>query len=106
MTKNEYNGYYNYETWVVSLWMDNDQGSQSYWQERAQECWDNTPEDDDRKHTATCDLADEIKQYHEDYEQMGINIPNSVYADLMNAALSEVNWYEIASHLIEEVDKE
>jgi hypothetical protein len=30
----------------------------------------------------------------------------SMWADLMGAALSEVNWHEIAEHYIENVDKD
>ena len=29
-----------------------------------------------------------------------------MFADLLGAALSEVDWYEIAEHYIEDVDKE
>jgi hypothetical protein len=106
MTKNEYNGWYNYETWCVNLWMDNDQGSQGYWAERAQECYNDTAETTfHRTETAVGNLADEIQGQHEDFEAMGVNV-TGVYADLLNAALSEVNWYEIASHLIDDVEKE
>ncbi len=103
MEHKEYNGWTNYETWCVNLWMDNEQGSQAYWSDRAQEYYDNTNSDDtaeDRKNSATYDLANEIKDQHEDFmPELGC----SVYSDLMAAALSEVNWYEIASHLIEQV---
>lgn len=37
MTKKEYNGWQNYETWNVALWLDNEQGSYNYWRERAEE---------------------------------------------------------------------
>ena len=37
MNKKEYNGWTNYETWLVNLWMDNDPGSQQYWTEVAQD---------------------------------------------------------------------
>jgi len=39
MTKAEYNGWTNYETWNVNLWIDNDQGCASYWAEHAQEAY-------------------------------------------------------------------
>ena len=38
MTNKEYNGWYNYETWLVNLWMDNDQAEHEYWREVAREC--------------------------------------------------------------------
>ena len=97
----EYNGWSNYSTWCVNLWMGNDKGSQGYWAERAQECYNNMDEDSDtREESAASDLADEIKDQHEDLEAMGVAV-TGVYADLLNAALSEVNWREIAEHLID-----
>ena len=42
MEKREYDGWYNYQTWLVNLWMDNDAGEQSYWSSRATDAWDDT----------------------------------------------------------------
>jgi len=82
-----YNGWTNYETWAVKLWIDNEQYQQELWLERAQAC------DGD-----VSDLADELRDYHE--EQM----PEctGVYGDLMAAAIGSVNWREIAENLIED----
>jgi len=44
MTHKEYNGWTNYETWLVKLWIDNEQGSQDYWIERAEQ---NVKDDED-----------------------------------------------------------
>src|ERR1700686_735733 len=33
-----YNGHKNYETWVVSLWIDNDEGSYNHWKKEAEAC--------------------------------------------------------------------
>ena len=30
MSDRKYNGWTNYETWVTKLWMDNDEGSQEW----------------------------------------------------------------------------
>jgi hypothetical protein len=49
---------------------------------------------------AACQLADEIREYIE--EQNPIT-DASVFADLLNAALSEVNWSEVARHYLAEV---
>jgi len=32
----KYNGWTNYETWAVKLWMDNEEPSYRYWRERAE----------------------------------------------------------------------
>ena len=32
-----YNGYSNYETWNVCLWLDNDPGTYHYWRDRIAE---------------------------------------------------------------------
>lgn len=101
----EYNGWTNYETWNVSLWMNND--GYAYWEEESQECYNNAEGDDcfTRDERATLDLADRIKEYHD--EQMAeITGVTGVFTDLLNAALSSVNWYEIARHFIDDVEKE
>lgn len=103
MTTKEYNGWTNYETWVVNLWMDNNEGSQGYWAERAQEIFDDSEEDDinTREQAATHQLADELKDQHEE----ALPEVEGFAADLLNGAMSEVNWHEIAEHLINEVEK-
>ena len=106
MNEKTYNGWTNYETWLVKLWMDNDEGSNSYWNEQAEECIKNVIEEGkpdylSHKKEAARNLAGMIKDQHEE------NSPtenSGVYADLMNAALSEVNWDEIASHYFDEID--
>ena len=98
-----YNGWTNYETWLVNLWMDNSEGDQAYWQERAQEAWNNAEPGrydwQTREAEATRALADSLKDYH---EQAASDITGiaGVFADLIGAALGSVNWQEIAEHLI------
>lgn len=107
----KYNGWTNYETWNVKLWMDNEEGSYNHWQDKAQDTYDTAEADENftRVERATLDLSDSIKEDYETamhdwlYESKR---SSSVWADLLGAALSEVNWHEIAESLIEEVDKE
>lgn len=96
MTTKEYNGWTNYETWLVKLWMDNEQGTQEYFNEQADEVLERDPDDEDNDRIRT--LAEIIKEQHEE------SLPKleGFAADLMNAALSEVNWEEIANSLIED----
>lgn len=90
-----YNGWTNYETWAVNLWLDNDQGSYEYWHEIAQEYFEGANYDTE---SAAWNMADMLKQSHEDMNPLGDQA--SAYSDLLGAALSEVNWHEIARHYI------
>lgn len=101
--KKTYNGWTNYETWNVALWIGNDQGSQQYWDEQARAHWENGTAEKPftREEQAALDLSKEIQSSFED------NTPTvtGCYADLLNSALSEVNWYEIAESILENIDK-
>ena len=95
MNHKEYNGWHNYETWAIALWMDNDEGAQSYWQSETESALARADGDADE---ATYALESAIKDQHEE------SLPElqGFAADLLNAAMSEVNWREIARHLVED----
>jgi hypothetical protein len=82
MTK-KYNGWTNYESWLVGLWLDNDEGSYTYWRDRA-------------KQVSKRELAKELKASHEDWVSENVT---GVFADLLNSALKSVNWEEVAKHV-------
>jgi hypothetical protein len=99
-----YNGWTNYETWVVALWMDNEQGSHDFFREQAREYYDDstgkpyTP----REEVACRRFAEYLKEHYDE------NLPEmpGVYGDLLGGALSEVNWREIARHYIDYIIEE
>lgn len=93
-----YNGWANYETWLVSLWMDQDS---DYWNSEAHQFYEFAKSDGTftREERSTLDLADLAKEFH---AETAPEI-NGVYADLVNASLGEVRWYEIAKHYINEI---
>jgi len=96
MTKKEYNGWTNYETWAVKLWLDNEQSSSEFWNERAKEQFER-----DAKN-AKYDLANILKEHHEE----ALPELTGFAADLLNAAMSEVNWDEIAGSIIDDLKAE
>ncbi len=99
-----YNGWTNYETWAVSLWLDNEEHTYHYYRDltrriyraaRPRYDWET------KKDRAISDLAEALK---DDHEENRPDFPTSVYSDLLGAALSSVNWREIAEHYIDDLD--
>ena len=101
----EYNGWKNYETWVVKLWIDNDgyAGGAAAVQEEAERLAD---ENSDDRPYAVHTLAQFIA------EAIGADIDNSddkaltqgLWADLLGRSLSAVDWDEIAEAYLEECE--
>jgi hypothetical protein len=106
MAERGYNGWSNYETWNLALWIGNEEGSDGYWREVTQEVYDDAEADRTftRVERATLDLADRLKD--EITEANPLADQASFFADVLGAAISEVNWYEIAEHWIEDIDTE
>jgi hypothetical protein len=93
--KDTYNGWTNYETWAVSLWVDNEPTSYQYWRELALTYLCGSQE----KCDAVRDLAEQLKQQITDEAPTDAA---SLYSDLLMAAISEVNWSEITENWIDE----
>lgn len=99
MSTDKYNGWSNYETWVVKLWIDNEEGSYNYWRERAQEVANEYgKEDSDGKQT----LATELQEQHEEAQPE----TRGVFADLLGHAMGRVDWWEIAENMLDDVEPE
>jgi hypothetical protein len=101
----KYNGWKNYETWLVGLWLDNEEGSYSHWDDRAREIYIDSAATaySTRKEVASSDLAQEIQESVEEANPL----PQSgLYTDMLNAAMGEVDWYEIADHYLDAVIEE
>lgn len=93
-----YNGWKNYETWAVALWIDNDQGSYSESRSIVQDIAVNhVPLYDEGP---ASEIADALKEWQE-YQMPELEA--SVWSDLLNAAFSEVDWYEIAENYLSEM---
>src|SRR5690349_206052 len=97
--KPTYEGWSNYETWAVNLWLANDEGLYNYWRERVKEL---RAERGARsvmlpktRKAIAADLAEELKAWADDAAPWD-SLNGTLWADLLTAALGEVDWREIA----------
>ena len=84
-----YNGWTNYETWLVNLWLDEEDSKAELW---------------DKVDMTQADAVRELATVIEDsvidrVDNLGIE--NGMVRDLIGSALSEVNWDEIARSMVE-----
>jgi hypothetical protein len=100
-----YNGWKNYETWAVALWLDNEESSYNKAHRMARAAWRDAEADDHftRDERAMLALSDGIKEWVEESNPCADRA--DLWADLMNAALSEVDWREVAEHYLSDVDR-
>lgn len=111
----EYNGYTNYPTWNISLWLYNDRVRQAHLRAMAQKTLSAFLAEDSRRNphynsykrlslldqgTVQFRFADEVKEF---VEEIGPDLGASFTADLVGWALSQVNWQEIAQKLLSEL---
>ena len=101
-TKDEqgYNGWTNYETWCMALWIDNDQGTYEESRRLARLALEVDTD------SQANELAGILKDWQDQQRPEEINGPASVWTDLLTAAFGEINWYEIAENHLEEVRSE
>jgi len=88
MSDTTYNGWTNYATWRVNL---------EVFDGLDPEVFDLTLDEEALRHVAQ-DFAEEVIFSHA-YDERG---PSSLMEDYARAFLQDVNWYEIAQHLIAE----
>ena len=99
-----YNGYTNYETCCVALWMDKELGTYLERCHIMHDAWGNTDEDEEvltRSEQARDVLVQWLKAF---VEEGAPSLGASLYGDLFNAALSKVQWLEIADQWLTEID--
>jgi hypothetical protein len=104
-----YNGYSNYETWAVQLWIDNNESSSAYWRQLASELYYHQAIEGahfSKVEDAICLLTEKLKDsYNNQMERVlnDSNVQGTVWADLLNASVCAVNFGEIAKNIMESV---
>ena len=76
----DYNGWKNYETWCVNLWLTNEPETEEFLRMLAQ------------MHASEYHRADSLKNY---VEEMASIDEATMFVDLLRSALCNVNWREI-----------
>jgi hypothetical protein len=100
MSDNKYNGWSNYETWNWKLWMDNDGDDErlneeiGYLMDRFESDLGVVVSSFSELLQADCDAA---------MEQM--DLPTcGPFADILGAGISNINWHEIAEHMVDDYE--
>ena len=86
----EYNGYSNYETWNFMLWANNDEPCYKLIQREVKDCIENGGD--------VGDLANGLRDIAHDQAP---ELKMSFYSDVMMASVREVNFHEVAKHLLD-----
>ncbi|MBI3462006.1 MAG: hypothetical protein HY000_02960 [Planctomycetes bacterium] len=102
-----YNGWTNYETWCVHLWLTNEEGTYNHCRELARQATAEAPDSEQvRRRVWTIEeakkfsLADRLKEFVEEMSPLADGA--SMFTDLLNAAISEVDLHEIAEAFLED----
>lgn len=88
-----YNGWANYETWCCTLWINNNAELYTDIRSTAQ---------------ALKGHLDVFARYLEDniVDNMPAILPQSMYSDLLTNAIQNIDFYEIAKEIMEEIEND
>jgi hypothetical protein len=92
MESKEYNGWYNFETWNCSLWIDNEQGLQEMFMEVAEHYREDVG-----------GLASYIEEQLRESEIIP-SLGATFAGDMIETFVREINFDEIAEHIIADLD--
>jgi len=90
---NKYNGWTNYETWLCNLWFEN------YDFTDILDIFEDYEERDDILRVITNYIKDDVEYRVEESRESASGFVN----DLINAALGEIDYYDIAEHYVDDV---
>jgi len=91
----KYNGWTNYETWLCNMWFNDFDFTDMM--DMFDNCEDN------------CDVLDIIENYIKEYVEEVVEysfspaLQHGFMNDMLNAAISEIDWRDIAEHYVDDV---
>ena len=99
----KYNGWTNYETWAVMMWLESDEGESEYWNNRAHKLATD-PEELTYRNEFMKD-GQKLQQYQlsqelKDYCDNQLPILEGWAADILEAGFGSVDWDDMAKHLL------
>lgn len=95
-----YEGFVNYETWQIALLIDNDKLQLTKWRAIAGNC---RARERQGGPEALIDLARKLREHFTGYPERyvyGRSFQAEVIMGLVVAALSRVNWFDLAEHIL------
>lgn len=113
MSDRKHEGWTNYETWAVNLWISNEESSHLLWSEAAQDHYEaavsRAATREEWTEQAARALADQLKDTFEGDAEAMLEAgrgAGTVWADLLGRAQEEVNWAEVARSFVEGLDRD
>ena len=95
-----YQGWANYATWAVKLWIDNEEPAYCHFQalieERMRKARDEEDTEKEARDAAELVIAEALEEFHAEC----MPTVTGVYSDLLQSAFDEVHWHEIAASLV------
>jgi hypothetical protein len=103
-----YNGYTNYQTWATAFWIDNDESCPEELLDQIREAIDKPnsnpymSEESHRRFKA----KECVQQFVEETMLADIQGVNGLAFDLLNSAISDIDWYDLAQHYLSTLKEE
>ncbi len=100
----DYQGWKNYETWAVGLFISNDQGEYEYWREIIEEEGFTSEESEAGTYSdSVVKLAKMMKDnFEEALEDRKGSLNSDLFETLLQSAFDNVEWREIAENQLSE----
>lgn len=110
MADQRHEGFANYETWIVNTFIDQDETVLTYWREQARDVWRETEDRAPNQFLNHLENAEVMlgERLRDEFDTESDHpvfkaTMDTVYGDLLNAALGRVEWQEIAEAILEAV---